>query len=262
MTGAVYYNEINPYDVIWLKNLISSGEIPNGDVDDRSIENVRPKDLDGYTSCHFFAGIGGWPLALRIAGWPDDRPVWTGSCPCTRYSNAGKKDGRENEIHLWPTWYGLIAEQAPSVIFGEQVANAITYGWMDEVFHDLENKMYACASAVLRACAVNKDHERRRLFFVAQREKHDDYRASAQIQGPDERQTLERQKMGDAEFCDAATLGKFQVCSDGLKRKTFAGITLFSHGLPDQLDIEQAFGNAIVPKLASEFIAAYMEISS
>ena len=84
-----YYNENNRFAAQWLRNLIAAGDIAPGDVDERSITEVRPDDLRGYTQCHFFAGIGGWSAALRLAGWPDDRPVWTGSCPCQPFSAAG-----------------------------------------------------------------------------------------------------------------------------------------------------------------------------
>ena len=72
---TAYYNEHDPYAAQWLRNLIAAGHIAPGDVDERSIEDVRPDDLIPYTQCHFFAGIGGWSYALRLAGWPDDRPV-------------------------------------------------------------------------------------------------------------------------------------------------------------------------------------------
>lgn len=58
---------------------IADGQIAPGEVDERDIQEIQPSDLHGFTQCHFFAGIGGWSLALRLAGWPDDRPVWTGS---------------------------------------------------------------------------------------------------------------------------------------------------------------------------------------
>ena len=88
-----YYNEIDPYAAQWLRNLISSGHIAAGDVDERSIVEVRPDDLRGYTQCHFFAGIGVLSHALRLAGWSDDRPVlvWTASLPCQPFSAAGKQ---------------------------------------------------------------------------------------------------------------------------------------------------------------------------
>jgi hypothetical protein len=37
-----YYNEIDPYAAQWLRNLISAGHIAPGDVDERSIVDVRP----------------------------------------------------------------------------------------------------------------------------------------------------------------------------------------------------------------------------
>ena len=76
---TAYYNEIDDYAADWLDNLIAGGHIAPGVVDRRSIEDVQPDDLRGFTQCHFFAGIGVWSYALRLAGWPDGRPVWTGS---------------------------------------------------------------------------------------------------------------------------------------------------------------------------------------
>src|SRR5271170_8096807 len=122
---SAYYNEWEPYPAQWLRNLIAAKLIAPGDVDERSIKDVKADDLKGYTQCHFFAGIGGWPLALRLAGVSDDARVWTGSPPCQPFSVAGKGKAQADERHLWPAFFRLIAECRPAVVFGEQVANAI-----------------------------------------------------------------------------------------------------------------------------------------
>jgi len=65
---TAYYNEIDPYAAQWLRNLIAAGHIAPGEVDTRSILDVSPSDLTGFTQCHFFAGIGVWSHALRRGG--------------------------------------------------------------------------------------------------------------------------------------------------------------------------------------------------
>ncbi|WP_322111406.1 DNA cytosine methyltransferase [Tistrella sp.] len=93
---------------------MADGLIPAGDVDERDIRDVLPSDLDQYRQCHFFAGIGGWALALRWAVWPSDRPIWTGSCPCQPFSAAGRRRGFADERHLWPAWAWLISQSRPT----------------------------------------------------------------------------------------------------------------------------------------------------
>ena len=162
-----YYNEYDKKTAMWLRELIKSGLIPDGIVDDRSIVEVNPDELRGYTQCHFFAGIGGWSVALQLAGWPADRPVWTGSCPCQPFSSAGKGLGDKDERHLWPVFFDLIRECRPDTVFGEQVASAIGHGWLDGISADLESEGYACGATVLGAHSVGAPHIRQRLYWVA-----------------------------------------------------------------------------------------------
>jgi DNA (cytosine-5)-methyltransferase 1 len=164
---AAYYNENDLKTAAWLRELIKQGLIADGEVDTRSITDVQPADLAGFTQCHFFAGIGGWSYALRLAGWPDDRAVWTGSCPCQPFSTAGKGDGADDSRHLWPVWFGLIRECAPPVVFGEQVASADGLGWLDLVCADMEGAGYAIGAADLCAAGLGAPHIRQRLWFVA-----------------------------------------------------------------------------------------------
>jgi len=162
-----YYNEWDSFAAEWLKQLIKDGLIPDGEVDSRSIADVEPSDLKGFTQCHFFAGIGGWSRALQLAGWSPDRPVWTGSPPCQSFSTAGKGKGKDDERHLWPVFFNLIRECQPPTVFGEQVAAAIRFGWLDDLQIDFEKEGYAAGAFVLPSGGIGAPHKRDRLFFVA-----------------------------------------------------------------------------------------------
>ena len=161
------YIEHDPYAAGWLRNLISAGIIAPGDVDDRDIRDVLPSDLDGYRQVHLFAGIGLWSYALRMAGWSDDRPVWTASCPCQPFSQAGSGAGVFDDRHLWPAAHWLIAQQRPVTIFGEQVASADGIAWYDIVSADLEALDYTCGEVDFPSAGVGAPNIRQRLYWVA-----------------------------------------------------------------------------------------------
>ena len=162
-----YHNEHDPKAAAWLRELIKQNLIPAGDVDERSIVDVQPHELNKYTQCHFFAGVGGWPYALQLAGVPSTTRLWTGSCPCQPFSTAGRQKGNDDERHLWPAFFNLIRECRPNHVFGEQVANAIGHGWLDGISADLESEGYACGAAVLGAHSVGAPHIQQRLYWVA-----------------------------------------------------------------------------------------------
>jgi DNA (cytosine-5)-methyltransferase 1 len=361
---SAYYNEIDPYAAQWLRNLIAAGHIADGFVDERSIADVRPDDLGGCSQCHFFAGIGGWSYALRLAGWPDDRPVWTGSCPCQPFSSAGKGQAANDERHLWPAWFSLIRECRPAILFGEQVEAAIGWGWLDAVFADLEAEGYACGATVLPACSVGAPHIRQRVWFVgnSQRERawrdtgtgveaqgrkelwpiSDNTRPSSadgivadalrsrtgyapgqgmgtqatadQRDGDISGQRLRAGEQGatglvadaDPARCGAGRAGEtgddrtarieparlcadgfmghaaasglqgqsqrllgtghkgnwsditWLPCSDGKARPTQSGLFPLAHGIPGRVGRLRAYGNAIVPQAAAEFVKAFI----
>jgi DNA (cytosine-5)-methyltransferase 1 len=163
---AAFYNEIDPYAAQWLRNLIDAGHIAPGVVDERDIRDIQPEELHPYDQCHFFAGIGVWSHALRSAGWSDNRPVWTGSCPCQPFSAAGAGGGFADERHLWPHFHWLIAQCRPQVVLGEQVASKDGLGWLDLVQADMEGSGYAFGANDLCAAGVGAPHIRQRLWFV------------------------------------------------------------------------------------------------
>jgi len=185
---SAYYNEFDPFAAAWLRELIKAGHIAPGDVDDRSIKDVKADDLRGYTQCHFFAGIGVWSHALRSAGWSDERPVWTGSCPCQPFSAAGKGGGFDDERHLWPDFFRLIAECRPDVVLGEQVASKDGLGWLDLVYADLEGADYAVGAVDTCAAGFGAPHIRQRLYWSALADADD-----ARLEG----RLAERQRAGE-----------------------------------------------------------------
>lgn len=184
---AAYYNEIDTYAAQWLRNLIAGGHIAPGEVDERSIEDVTPDDLRGFTQCHFFAGVGVWSHSLRLAGWPDDKPVWTGSCPCQPFSAAGKGDGFADERHLWPAFFHLIRERRPQHVFGEQVAAGNANVWFDLVQADLEGVGYAFGLVPFTSAGIGAPHIRERAYWVAHANSQiDDRRGNVRANGRDE----------------------------------------------------------------------------
>jgi DNA (cytosine-5)-methyltransferase 1 len=164
---TAFYNDNDAYAAQWTRNLVTAGEIAPGVVDERSIRDLKPTDVASYRQCHFFSGIGTWSRALRDAGWSDDVPVWTGSCPCQPFSQAGRKAGFNDDQHLWPEWFRLIKACRPPVIFAEQVASKDGLAWLDVVFSNLEGEGYAVRAIDTCAAGYGSPHLRQRLYIVA-----------------------------------------------------------------------------------------------
>ena len=161
------YNDNDPKAAAWLRELVTDGHLPAGQVSTVSIKELRPDEC--ADTSHFFAGIGGWPLALDLAGWPAGRAVWTGSCPCQPFSAAGKRAGTDDPRHVWPDFLHLIRERRPPVIFGEQVASSDGRAWLAGVRADLEALGYAVGAADLCSAGVGAPHIRQRLYWGAKR---------------------------------------------------------------------------------------------
>ncbi|ECW0109018.1 DNA cytosine methyltransferase [Salmonella enterica subsp. enterica] len=295
MTATAYYNEIDPFTAAWLRNLIDAGCIAPGVVDTRSIEEVTANDLKGFTQCHFFAGIGVWSYALRCAGRPDSRPVWTGSCPCQPFSQSGKRRGFNDPRHLWPTWFDLVSQCRPHVIFGEQVASKDGLAWFDAVQLNLEEAEYAVAVVDLCAAGIGAPHIRQRLFWVADA---DSQRMETPVEcgergriefangcsliglahtDNDSRerrlsgwQDSQREVINGSSGCNSAACGTNAVngvwrdadwlfCRDGKWRPVKPGLKPLVNGLAGRVGQVRAYGNAIVAPVAETFIRAYME---
>ena len=290
---AAYYNEHDKHAAAWLRELIKAGLIADGEVDERSIEDVKPSELMGYTQCHFFAGIGVWSHALRRAGWQDDRPVWTGSCPCQPFSAAGKGKGITDERHLWPALYHLIRQCKPDIVFGEQVASKDGLGWLDIVQADLEAAQYCVGAVDLCAAGFGAPHIRQRLYWVGHSEGIN-RGLSARQPGECSSEPVRTGKVGivadtssQQEYA-AATRGLFPqlggcgnidgatlpgptngfwgnadwlLCRDGKWRPVEPGTFPLVDGTPARVGRLRGYGNAIVAPVAQAFIEAYLDVT-
>lgn len=278
---AAYYNEIDPYAAQWLRNLISAGHIAPGDVDERSIEDVAPIDLIGYTQCHFFAGIGIWSHALRIAGISDETPVWTGSCPCQPFSSAGQGRGFADERHLWPAFSHLIEQCQPAIVVGEQVAGKDGGIWIDLVQADMEAMDYAFGAVPFPSCSVGGPHRRERTYWLgyskrARLEGFARYDSTTEWPRPS-RSTAKAGCLGSVADAhgEQARVSRFArqsratrgywasadwiPCRDGYWRPVQPGTFPLAHGVPNRMGKLRGYGNAIVPQEAQAFIEAVMD---
>lgn len=246
---AAYYNEFDKFAADRLRYLINNGLIAPGEVDGRSIVEVNSDDLKGFTQCHFFAGIGGWSYAARLAGWPDDKPLWTGSAPCQPFSNSGKRKGKSDERHLWPEMFRLISQCKPSVVFGEQVSGAIGDGWLCELSTDMETQNYETAAIVFKGSIVGADHERERLYWVF------DSGSKGRKGFESTRHTVESQREKEVPITGNNFAYARRTCEQ------YKQHILQRDGIPFAMErkLIKTYGNAIIPEAAALFMKAYME---
>ena len=269
---ASFYNDNDRFVCDWTSNLVAAGLLPEGRVEARPIQEVESSDLAGFDHCNFFNGISGWPLALRMAGWPDDRPAWSGSVPCQGFSMAGQRRGFQDERHLWPQFYNLIKEHRPPVVFGEQVEGAITMGWLDLVAEDCEAIGYSLSAAILPAAAVGAPHLRHRIYWVAFQDELSTMPTDL-FGNPVPGQRLPSKRVAahlralrellPARGGDGGYWGDcvFIPCADGKLRPTprlESGVTPLATEAVSRVDRLRAYGNAIVPQVGAVFVQAFL----
>ena len=284
---TAYYNEFDPYCAQWLRNLIDAGHIPFGDVDERSITEIDPDEIKEYDQWHFFAGLGGWGYAARLAGLPDNAPILTGSPPCQPFSSAGQhRKGCADDRHLAPHWLRMVAALRPALAFGEQVAAAINKDdWLDDLLDGLEAEGYATGAVVFPACGLGAPHIRQRLWVTARLvdangSQCETARLSSGVYA-------QHSAVGDASAFDGLVRGQqinwdeagfsqvrpcsnqtgwddpdWLFCRDGKWRPVESGTFPLADGVPARVGRLRAYGNAIVPQVAAEIIKETIIIDS
>jgi DNA (cytosine-5)-methyltransferase 1 len=243
------YTDFDAKVCAWLGELVARGHLPPGEVRCTDVKEIVAHDLERFEQVHFFAGIGGWPHALALAGWRG--PCWTASLPCQPFSDAGKRLGTDDERHLWPVFCELVAERRPPVLFGEQVASKAGREWLAGVRADLEALGYRVGAADLCAAGVGAPHIRQRLFWVADA-------CFSGMERPQPRGGTGASRpwgwRGEADLRLVADTPF--VAGDRWPQPLFRSV---DDGLLDRVVALRAAGNAIVPQVAAEFVTAYME---
>lgn len=244
-----YYNDFDPNVCAWAKELIRKGLVPDGEVDCRPIEQIQPEELTGFIQHHFFCGILGWPLALQLAGWGADRPVWTASFPCQPVSVAGSKRGAEDDRYLLPQGIRLITECRPACVLGEQVPSL---EWVDAASHAMADAGYSFWPDIRRADSVGAFQERRRLYWAATPNSN----GKRQPQPWQRKQDTKRNAAN--EFREADRL------VDAFRREALPFLCGGHDGVSARVGQVccKGFGNAIIPQVAAEFIAEIMEVAA
>jgi DNA (cytosine-5)-methyltransferase 1 len=170
-----------------------------------------------------FSGIGGFDLAAEWMGWenvfsceinefgrsilgyywPDVThykdinetdftihrggvDILTGGFPCQPFSLAGKREGTEDDRHLWPRMLEVIREVRPRWVVGENVYGLINWDGglvFEQVQADLEAEGYEVQPVILPAASVNAPHKRDRVWFIAYSEHGRDSEGSCGLQG-------------------------------------------------------------------------------
>lgn len=105
---------------------------------------------------------------LTAVDWEAVEPVdiITAGYPCQPFSHAGKREGLNDDRHIWPHIADAIRVLQPRYVFLENVAGHLSLGFGD-VLADLAKAGYDTEWVCVRASDVGAPHRRERLFILA-----------------------------------------------------------------------------------------------
>jgi len=130
---------------------------------------VWVSEIDKYASQLIDARINKPNLGnLKVIDWASVEPidVLTAGYPCQPFSHAGKRQGANDERHLWPYIKTAISILRPRFVVLENVRGHFGLGFGD-VLSDLTYIGYNARWTLVRASDVGAPHRRERLFIVA-----------------------------------------------------------------------------------------------
>tara|TARA_Y100000296_G_scaffold63416_1_gene73837 strand:- start:330 stop:1295 length:966 start_codon:yes stop_codon:yes gene_type:complete len=207
--------------------------------------------------------------------------VITGGYPCQPFSLAGKRRGAEDDRHLWPEAYRLVASVRPRWVIAENVPGHINMG-LDEVLSDLEGEGYTTGTLIIPACAVDAPHRRSRLWVIGKRSAGD--AANRNESGPQGRNS---EKLRERTSERSVGAGSASVPDSDISRISPSGddrgmggqwesvedsrdndpcwwepeppVGRVAHGIPRRVDRLKGLGNAVVPQIPEIIGRAILE---
>ena len=272
-----------------------------------------------------FSGIGGFSLGLERTGgfqtvafceieqfprkvlkkhWPDvpchkdvreltghefeGIDVICGGYPCQPFSTAGKRQGADDDRHLWPEVNRLLAAIRPRWGIFENVAGHVSMG-LDEVLSDLEKQGYTAQPFIIPACAVDAPHRRDRVWVLAHTKNQGTaWRKRKPGNGEDKsfgggvepngggidagcknvadtkcvgREQLEQSIISGTEIQGATSPVEYSgIPSGGVRWRTEPDVGRVAHGIPRRVDRLKGLGNAVVPQIPEMIGRAILDV--
>lgn len=161
------YTDIDPYCCEVLRARVADGSLRDGDIDCLDIKDLGGDGLRTYQNIHLFAGIGGLPLGLAWAQWPDSWSIVTGGFPCQDVSNAGLGAGLDGKRSgLFYELVRVVDFRRPFFVLAENVG-ALSSRGLDRVERALGACGYEVSALRMGAWTVGAPHCRERWWIVA-----------------------------------------------------------------------------------------------
>lgn len=217
-----------------------------------------------------FCEIESFPQKVLKKHWPDvpvhddiktmngDKygriDLLTGGFPCQPYSLAGKRRGSKDDRALWPEMLRVIKESQPRWIVGENVAGFISMD-LDKALSDLETEGYETAAFVIPALAVKTEHQRERVWIVANAGRNGFSEIFMQSRADDS----ESEKNVIASGC---VRGPGVQISKRILWEGNSRILRVGDGIPDRVDRIRALGNAIVPQVVANIMQVIKQLET
>jgi len=186
--------------------------------------------------------------------------ILTGGFPCQPYSSTGKRKGNKDDRHLWPEMLRAVREIQPNWVVGENVPGILSWSKgmvVKDIQTDLENEGFTLLPPIIiPACAVNADHRRDRVWFVA-------YSNSERLQREQQRFVQHDTKKMEKSIETLAAYAPGKELVNFLPEPKTIGR---NDGIPTELDgitfskwreeSTKGYGNAIVPQVAFQIFKA------